>query len=39
MDKPLMHVMMMLIIDESYAFLDISGGKRRLSESSKMGSI
>jgi hypothetical protein len=39
MDKPTMHVMMMLIIDESYAFLDIPEGKRRLGESSKKGAI
>ena len=34
-DKPTMHVIMMLSIDESYAFLAIPGGKRRLGESSK----
>jgi hypothetical protein len=38
-NKPTMHVMMMLTIDESYAFLDIPGGKRRLSETSKKGAI
>ena len=31
--------MMMLIIDESYAFVDIPGGKRRLGESSKKGAL
>jgi hypothetical protein len=39
MDKSTMDVMMILIIDESYAFLDIPEGKRRLGESSKKGAI